>query len=85
MKFRNVSPLGALDLALVGRVVAPGEVITVTAAQAVHLAGQDGTWQPVDDEQPVVVEAPAEQPPAAEPPVAAPPASTRRRSTTKEK
>lgn len=47
-KFRNVSPLGALDLALVGRVVEPGEVITVTESQAVHLAGQEGTWEPVE-------------------------------------
>lgn len=46
-KFKNVSPLGALDLPLIGKVVDRGEVITVTAAQATHLAGQDGTWQPV--------------------------------------
>lgn len=48
-KFKNVSPLGALDLALVGRIVGRGEVIEVTAAQAVHLAGQEGTWEPVRD------------------------------------
>lgn len=46
-KFKNVSPLGALDLPLVGSAVGRGEVIEVTAAQAVHLAGQDDTWQPV--------------------------------------
>ena len=45
-KFKNVSPLGALDLPLVGRVVVTGEVVEVTAAQAVHLAGQSD-WQPV--------------------------------------
>jgi hypothetical protein len=45
-KFKNVSPLGALDLPLVGRVVARGEVITVTTAQAKHLKGQ-ADWQPV--------------------------------------
>lgn len=76
MKFRNVSPLGALDLALVGRVVAPGEVITVTAAQAVHLAGQDATWQPVDPVKPV-------DKPVDGPPVEDTPARTRTRRPTK--
>lgn len=46
-KFKNVSPLGALDLPLIGRVVDPGEVFEVSATQARHLAGQDDTWQPV--------------------------------------
>ena len=46
-KYKNVSPLGALELPLVGRVVAPGEVIEVTPAQAVHLAGQ-ADWEPAD-------------------------------------
>jgi hypothetical protein len=45
-KFKNVSPLGALELPLVGRVVARGEVVQVTAAQAKHLTGQ-ADWQPV--------------------------------------
>ncbi len=47
MKFKNVSPLGALDLPLLGRVVGPGEVIEVTAEQAKHLDGQIAAWQPV--------------------------------------
>jgi hypothetical protein len=46
-KFKNVSPLGALDLPLLGRVVEPGEVIEVTAEQAKHLEGQIAAWQPV--------------------------------------
>ena len=46
-KFKNVSPLGALDLPLIGRVVAAGETIDVTAAQAQRLAGQDETWKPI--------------------------------------
>ncbi|GAA4707434.1 hypothetical protein APR04_003801 [Promicromonospora umidemergens] len=46
-KFKNVSPLGALDLPLIRRVVDRGEVITVTAAQAKHLHGQTATWKPV--------------------------------------
>ena len=45
-KFKNVSPLGALDLALVGKVVEPGEVVDVSAAQARHLEGQ-ADWQKV--------------------------------------
>ena len=45
-KYKNVSPLGALELPLVGRVVAAGEVIEVSAAQAKHLKGQ-ADWQPV--------------------------------------
>ena len=32
-KFTNVSPLGALELPLVGRVIAPGETVTVTASE----------------------------------------------------
>lgn len=46
-KFKNVSPLGALDLPLIGRVVERGEVIDLTAAQAKHLRGQTDTWKPV--------------------------------------
>ena len=45
-KFTNVSPLGALELPLVGRVIAPGETVTVTAKQAIHLHGQ-ADWKPV--------------------------------------
>lgn len=45
-KFKNVSPLGALDLALVGKVVEPGEVIEVTSTQARHLEGQ-ADWKNV--------------------------------------
>lgn len=51
-KFMNVSPLGALDLPLLGRVVAAGEVIEVTAAQAKHLDGQDAVWRPVKSRGP---------------------------------
>lgn len=45
-QFKNVSPLGALDLALVGKVVEPGEVVEVSAAQALHLEGQ-ADWQEI--------------------------------------
>lgn len=47
-KYKNISPLGALELPLIGRVVERGEVITVTTAQARHLAGQADAWQPVE-------------------------------------
>ncbi len=46
-KYKNTSPLGALELPLIGRVVEHGEVITVTAAQSCHLAGQTAVWEPV--------------------------------------
>lgn len=46
-KFKNVSPLGVLDLPLLGRVVEPGEVVEVSAEQARHLEGQVAAWQPV--------------------------------------
>lgn len=36
-KLKNVSPLGDLDVALLGRVVEAGEVVEVTAKQAEQL------------------------------------------------
>lgn len=49
MKFRNVSPQGDLELPLVGRVVAFGEVIDVTKEQARLIQGQTDVWQPVSE------------------------------------
>lgn len=46
-KFKNISPLGALDVPLLDRVVQAGEVVTVNKAQAASLAGQKDTWEPV--------------------------------------
>jgi hypothetical protein len=46
-RFQNVSPQGALDLPLIGRVVDAGEVIEVSTAQAKHLKGQTSIWRPV--------------------------------------
>lgn len=46
-KFKNISPLGALDLPLVGRVVERGETFDVPDDKARHLAGQEDTWAPV--------------------------------------
>jgi hypothetical protein len=48
-KFRNVSPYGDLELPLVRRVVAAGEVFEVTPEQAKHLAGQDENFEPVHE------------------------------------
>lgn len=46
-KLKNVSPYGDLDIPLLGRVVAAGEVFEVTTEQAKHLKGQDENFQPV--------------------------------------
>lgn len=46
-KFKNISPVGDLELPLIGRVVEHGEVIEVSDAQAERLEGQEGTWEPV--------------------------------------
>ena len=37
MKVKNVSPLGELDVLLLGRTVAAGEVVEVTTKQAAEL------------------------------------------------
>jgi hypothetical protein len=48
-KIKNVSPLGDLDLPLIGRVVKSGEVFDVTDEQAVVLLEQPTNWaQPVE-------------------------------------
>ncbi len=45
-KFINISPQGALDLPLIGRVVKRGETFDVTPEQAKKLATQPDLWQP---------------------------------------
>lgn len=47
MQFRNVSPLGALDFPLIGRVVEAGEVIEVSDEVAHLIEGQTAVWEPV--------------------------------------
>lgn len=49
-KFKNISPLGDLDLPLLQRVVKAGEVIEVSPEQAAHLEGQTETWQPITNQ-----------------------------------
>lgn len=48
--FKNVSSQGDLDLPLVGRVVAAGEVFEATADQAVQLSAQPDVWQLIKKE-----------------------------------
>lgn len=43
---KNVSPYGDLEIPLLRRVVAAGEVFEVTDDQAERLAGQDENYQP---------------------------------------
>lgn len=50
MKIRNVSPLGEIEVLLLGRVVAAGEVVDVTAEQAAELTG-GGIFEPVRAEK----------------------------------
>lgn len=47
--FENISPLGDLDLPLVGRVIAAGEVFEVSAAHAKLLKKQPDVWRLVKD------------------------------------
>lgn len=50
MKFKNISPQGDLDVPLVRRVVALGEVIDVTVEQARLIEGQTDVWERVAEE-----------------------------------
>lgn len=50
MEIRNTSPLGDLDVTLLGRVVEAGEVIDVTDEQAVELCAGMASFEPVDGE-----------------------------------
>lgn len=46
-KFTNVSPLGALDVPALGRVVEAGETFEVPADLVENFADQPGTFHPV--------------------------------------
>ncbi|GAB2702354.1 hypothetical protein BKA24_001689 [Microbacterium marinum] len=50
MKFKNQSPLGALEIPALGRIVDRDEEFDVPAAIAPLLAGQSANYEPVDDE-----------------------------------
>lgn len=47
--FKNVSPVGALDVPALRRVVEAGEVIEVPADVAVGFAGQPDVWAVVKE------------------------------------
>ncbi|MCC2030616.1 hypothetical protein [Microbacterium allomyrinae] len=47
-KFKNVSPLGALDVPALGRVVEPEEVFEVRDDIAEAIAAQASNYEPVD-------------------------------------
>ncbi|KQR91289.1 MAG: hypothetical protein J0I33_00115 [Microbacterium ginsengisoli] len=47
-KFKNISPLGALDVPALGKVVAAGEEFEVTEDVAAVLAGQRDNFEPID-------------------------------------
>lgn len=50
-KITNVSPVGDLDVPLLGRIVHAGETVEVTDDQAATLAAQASNWQAVTDSQ----------------------------------
>lgn len=47
MKFKNVSPLGDLEVPVLGRVVKAGETFEVPADLTESFAAQSDVWQPV--------------------------------------
>jgi hypothetical protein len=47
MKFKNVSPLGDLEVPVLGRVVKAGEVFEVPADLGESFAAQSDVWEPV--------------------------------------
>ena len=50
MRIKNVSRFGDLEVPLLGRVVAHGEVVDVTAEQAEQLLLQADNWQAIPAE-----------------------------------
>jgi hypothetical protein len=47
MQFKNISRFGDLDLPLIGRVIAAGEIFETTPEQAELLILQPDLWQPI--------------------------------------
>lgn len=50
MEIRNISPLGDLDVTLLGRVVAAGEVVDVQDDQAAELCADLANFEPVQQQ-----------------------------------
>lgn len=48
VKVKNINPVGAVDVPLLGREVGAGEALTVTDEQAVSLLAVEGNWAPAD-------------------------------------
>lgn len=46
-KFRNVSPLGDLEVPILGRIVKAGETFEVPADLTESFAAQSDVWEPV--------------------------------------
>lgn len=82
MEIRNISPLGDLDVVLLERIVAAGEVVDVTDDQALELCAGLASFEPVDAEAFAALLPPEPEPepePPADPPADAtdePPAET---------
>lgn len=69
MKFKNVSPLGALDVPALGAIVDEGEEFDVPERVAPFIAGQAGNFEPVDQEAKDLAEKLAAPEPEPEPEV----------------
>lgn len=57
MLFRNVSPLGLLEVPVLGTDVAAGETVEIPTEIAHAFAPQAEVWEPADDEARAVVAA----------------------------
>lgn len=49
MLIRNVNPLGEVEVPLLRRIVAAGEVVEVSDEDAAQLLPQTINWEPADD------------------------------------
>ena len=52
MKLKNTSPLGALDIPLLGRIVEAGETFEITGEDAENLLRQGDNFERVDKPKP---------------------------------
>ena len=50
MRIKNISPLGDVDVPLLGRIVEAGEIIDVSPEEAEQLVLQEANWQATDAE-----------------------------------
>ncbi len=52
MRIRNINPLGAVDVPLLGRIVEAGDLVEVTDEQAELLLDQPTNWEALGTEEP---------------------------------